>query len=78
VGRVFNLYQKAAPVQSTPDLGLRRHGIIAGTASPAVRTVVLVPCSWAGLDAKMGDTISVIVEIVGFYNCVLDIQDLFA
>ena len=74
VSGAFNLYKNAAPVQSAPDLGIRRCGIITRAALPAVRAVILVPGIRVGLDAEVSNTICIIVEIVRFYNRVLDIE----
>ena len=52
--------------------------VIAGAASAAERTVIPVPCTGTGLDPEVNDTILIRVEIVGFYNGVLDIEQFLA
>lgn len=62
-------------VQSTPDFILLGRTVIPGEmSSPAKRAVILMPGIRASLDPKVCDTIHIIVEIVRFYNCVLDIE----
>lgn len=74
VCRAFNLYQNASPVQSSPHLWLFRWLVISLTVSATEGAVIFMPDVRTGLDADMGHAILILVNIVGFYNSVLDIE----
>ena len=74
VCRVFNLYQDAAPVQSSPHLWLFRWLVISLTVSATEGAVIFMPDIRTGLDADMGHDILIVVNTVGLYNSVLDIE----
>ena len=74
VYRAFNLYQNAAPVQFSPHLWLFRWLVISLTVSATEGAVIFMPDIRTGLDADMGHDILIVVNTVGLYNSVLDIE----
>ena len=51
---------------------------MAGATPAAERTVILVPCTGTSLNSEVNDAILIRVEIVGFYNGILDIEQFLA
>lgn len=78
MGIRFNFNEDPAEVQTAPYFPVLHRAVIARAASAAERTVIPVPCTGTGLDPEVNDTILIRVEIVGFYNGVLDIEQFLA
>lgn len=74
MGIRFNFNEDPAEVQTAPYFPVLHRAVIARAASAAERTVIPVPCTGTGLDPEVNDTILIRVEIVGFYNGILDIE----
>ena len=74
MGIRFNFNEDPAEVQTTPYFPVLHRTVIAGAAPATERTVIPVPCTGTCLDPEVNDTILIRVEIVGFYNGVLDIE----
>ena len=70
----FNLYQNAAPVQPSPHLWVLCWAVISLTVSATEGAVIFMPGIRACLDAEMCHAILIVVDIVGFYNSILDIE----
>ena len=77
VRAAFNLYQNAAPVQSSPHLRILCWVVISLAASATEGAVIFMPGIRAGFDTDMGHAILIVVDIVRFYNRVLDIEQFF-
>ena len=74
--RYFN--ESASPVQPPPDTWLRVLPVVASASFMAERAVILVPYIRSGMDEDMVNAIPVCMEICSFYDCSLDIEQLFA
>lgn len=42
------------------------------------RVIILMPLIWSCIDADMLNTVPIRVKMTIFYNCVLDIKNIFA
>ena len=65
------------PQSSSLHTFVFRWQVISLTVSATEGTVIFMPDIRAGLDADMGHAILIVVNIVGFYNSVLDIEQFF-
>ena len=75
VGWGFDLYEDSREVQTARDLVILSLPVVSGEISlSAERTFILMSGIRTSLDPKVGYTVRIVVEAVGFYNCVLDIE----
>ena len=75
VGFALDLDEDAAKIEASPDLPLFGRTIIAGaSASSAERAVRAMPRIGTGMDQKMSNVIFILIKLIGFNNCALDIE----
>ena len=79
VGWGFDLYEDSREVQTARDLVILSLPVVSGEISlSAERTFILMSGIRTSLDPKVGYTVRIVVAAVGFYNCVLDIEQFLA
>ena len=74
MGIRFYFNEDPTEVQTAPYFPVFHRAVITRAAPAAERTIISVPCTETCLDPEVNDAILIRVEIVGFYNGVLDIE----
>ena len=79
VGGSFDFNENTRKVQTAPDLVASGLTVVSGKIpSSAEGAVILMPGIRTGIDPEVSNTIRIVVEVVGFYNNVLGIEQFLA